>query len=248
MNQLEYAALHSRWAPRPAAEKALLLLGVLVLVVALPFGYAWLLIAGVLTATVIAARPPLKLLLALVAAPIAFLVVGVLPLVVAITGDGLVLIDGGVRNAATLLLRSLLATWATVLYALTTPLPQTIALLHRLHIPGFIIELMVSMYRMVALLVATARSVFLAQQARLGYSSRRRWVASAASLGASLFVTSFARARRLAEGLELRADPQATLAAGGELGARGRAGFLCATLALLVCIAGIGASQEGMLW
>lgn len=42
---------------------------------------------------------------------------------------------------------------------------------------------------------------------RLGHSSRKRWIASQG--GASLFVISLDRARRLGEGLELRANPSA---------------------------------------
>lgn len=197
MNPLERAALKSRWGGIPAGEKALLLLGILVLVLVQG---AW--VGLVLIPILCHMRPPLRLTAALIAAPAVFQLLGIIPLMFTFTNGGIAYL--GYEKALEVFLRSVAGTSATVLFALSTPLPQTIGLLQRLKVPADIIDIMVSMYRMAALLIATARSIWQAQAARLGYSNRRRWISSIAGLAASLFIKSIDRARRFNEGMELR--------------------------------------------
>lgn len=197
MNPLERAALKSRWVGIPAGEKALLLLGILILVVSKGplYGLVLIPIVGHM-------RPPLRLTAALIAAPTVFQLLGIIPLMFTFTNAGIAYL--GYEKALEVFLRSVVATAATVLFALSTPLPQTIGLLQRLKVPADIIDIMVSMYRMTVLLIATAHTIWQAQAARLGYSNRRLWIFSVAGLAASLFIKSIDRARRFKEGMELR--------------------------------------------
>lgn len=197
MNPLEQAALKSRWLDIPAGEKALLLLGILVLVVSKGAIYGLVLIP-----ILCHMRPPLKLTASLIAAPAVFQLMSIVPLMLTITSSGIMY--HGYERALDVFLRSVVATSATVLFALSTPLRQTIGLLQRLKVPADIIDIMVSMYRMAALLIATAHTIWQAQAARLGYSNRRLWISSVAGLAASLFINSVDRANRLTEGMELR--------------------------------------------
>ncbi|PRQ11320.1 cobalt ECF transporter T component CbiQ [Corynebacterium sp. 13CS0277] len=210
MNPLERAAAASRWAHASVAEKALGLLGLLLLAVSVPPWPLLPVIAALVLAAAVAARVPWRLYAALVAGPATFVLLGLVPLVWQVSRDGIHLIDGGVQDAATVLARCTVGMAATMLFAVTTPMAQLLVWLRAHGYPEELAHVTMMMYRMVGTLIATARTMWDAQAQRLGHSSPRRWVTSVASQAATLFVISISRARSLQEGLELRAPIGAT--------------------------------------
>lgn len=149
------------------------------------------------------ARVPVRLYATLIAAPTAFLLLGLWPIVFTLTEDGITYL--GWHNAAYVLARSVIGMAATMLFALTTPLAEILGALRFL--PDTIVQLISLIYRFVGTLMVTAKSMWEAQHARLGYRAFGRAVNSAASQASSLFLLAFIRARALEEGLELRGDP-----------------------------------------
>ncbi|AZA12847.1 cobalt ECF transporter T component CbiQ [Corynebacterium choanae] len=209
MRSLELAAARNRFAHAPVGEKLVALLLVFSGVLLLPPLPTLPLLAGVVLLTAFHARVPWRLYGAMIIAPASFLIPGLIPLVVTFDHSGLLLIEGGLVTAATVLARSTVAMSATMLFALTTPMSEQLMFARKLHLPDFAVHMAMLTYTMIGSLVTTAQAMLFAQSSRLGFRNRRRWIASSAAQAASLFVVAFARARRLQEGLELRADPTA---------------------------------------
>ncbi|AZA11057.1 cobalt ECF transporter T component CbiQ [Corynebacterium gerontici] len=206
MNPLERAAARSAWATRHVTEKAVLLLGLVVVCVAVPVGWVSCLIAATLLWVVIAANVPFRLLLALLLAPMMFILLSLVPLTVVISPEGLVWVPDGPSTAVMVFIRSMLATTATILFSLTTPMPEIFRWLRSIGVPQYLVHVLSLTYTMTSTLLTTARTMWESQAMRLGHSNRRRWIRSLADQAASLFVHAFSRARRLQEGLELRAE------------------------------------------
>ncbi|MFV8380912.1 CbiQ family ECF transporter T component [Corynebacterium hindlerae] len=207
MNALELAAARSRWAHVNVGEKSLLI--VLLFIAISVSGVKLAVIAALTVALAVAAGINWKLYLGLVGAPATFIALGLGPLIFSITAHGIVAIPGGVAHAGDVLARSVVGMGITMLFALTTPMSEILMFARRRHFPESLVHVTGLIYRLVGALVVTAKTMWEAQAARLGHSSMRRWVGSVAGQAASLFVLSFARARALQEGLELRADPTA---------------------------------------
>lgn len=206
MNPLEIAASTSPWAQVNVGEKALLILGLLVLTIALPPLPALPIIGVIILVAAARAQVPWKLYGALVAAPATFIILGIFPLVATITTHGIERVDGGLTDAATVLGRSIVGMSATMLFALTTPMSEQLLWFRRIHVPESIVHVTMLTYRMSSQLVETSRTMWQAQAQRLGHTNKRRWLRSSAHQIAALFVIAFARARAMQEGLELRAD------------------------------------------
>lgn len=202
---LDRAASLNRWRHRALAEKALIGLGFLALVVGLPpWPGAALSGLAVLGFTFAGARVPLRLWLAAVALPLGFLATGALMLMVQVGADGIALAPGGAERAALLCLRAMAATFCLMFLAFTTPAAELISGLRRLRVPAEIVELALLTYRFVFLIAEEAVAMTAAQRARLGHSSRRRWLRSTAMVIANLLPRALARARRLETGLAAR--------------------------------------------
>jgi cobalt/nickel transport system permease protein len=88
--------------------------------------------------------------------------------------------------------------------ALTTPATDLVAGLRRIGVPPEIAEVTLLMYRFLFLLTGTATAMNIAQSARLGHSSYRRWMKSLGMLIANLMPRALARARSLEVGLAAR--------------------------------------------
>ncbi|MDO5076099.1 cobalt ECF transporter T component CbiQ [Corynebacterium sp.] len=248
MNALELAAARSRWAGVSVGEKATLLLGAACCVIALPPLPALPLFAVLIVVCAVRAGVPWRLYAGLVAAPAAFIAVGLGPLIFAITTNGVVLIPGGVGDAVEVLLRSVVAMSATMLFALTTPMAHVMDWCGRIGVPGSIVHVMALTYRMIATLIDTARTMWEAQALRLGHTNVRRWIHSVAGLIAALFVVAFTRARRLGEGVSLRGELATMHLVGGSRGAATRWGYVVGYAALLATIAllSLFASTQGV--
>ncbi len=72
------------------------------------------------------------------------------------------------------------------------------------HVPGFILELMVLIYRFTTLMIENAEQIHIAQKCRLGYGDYRTSFHSLALLIARLFSISFARGERIMVAQESR--------------------------------------------
>ena len=101
-------------------------------------------------------------------------------------------------QASNLILRALGAAAAMNFLALTTPIIDLIDLLHRLHMPAIILDLMTLMYRFIFVLLESLEKMLRAQNSRLGFAaSRRRQMQNAAWIATHLFIETFLRSRRL---------------------------------------------------
>ena len=245
MNALETAAARNRWARRNVGEKALLCGGLLLLAISLPPWPSAVLIIVAVAVTAVIARVPAGLFLTLWSAPAAFVAVGILPLLFTITLDGLVWSPTGPQRAAEVVARATAAIGCTMLFTVTTPLSEVLAWLNRSGIPRTLTYLAELIYRMVGTLAGTAKMMHEAQAQRLGHVTRRGLLTGVAAQSANLFVLSFERARRLGEGLELRAEPGA---AGVMVVDRPRdVRFLVASVVVLVVVTAVTAAVRGWL-
>lgn len=114
--------------------------------------------------------------------------------------------DGGLRwqtapsalpSIAVVATRSLASLAALLGLVLTTPLPDLIGLLRRLHLPEVLIDLMVLCYRMLFVFSEVISDTLTAQKARLGYTTGRQSLRSLGLLTANLAVQVWRRAHGL---------------------------------------------------
>ena len=200
---IEQAAYGNRWRRvSPAAKGAFALAGLLAAFLAHSpqnaLGVALLLAAS----TLLGAAVPMRLYGRVALPGAAFLLLSCLTLLVSVQLD-----EHGAaswRYAPEMLpqveaiaARALAALAALLSLVLTTPLPDLIVLLRRLRTPEILLDLMVLCYRMLFVFSATTRDIVSAQDARLGYSTRRRGLRSLGQLIASLSLGIWLRARAL---------------------------------------------------
>lgn len=211
MTGLDPLAHTGPWRERHPGEKACLALGLLVCAVALP-PWPGAAVVGVVALTLLAgpatagpAAAGLARAVRLLRGPAVFIAVGALPLLVAVGGPTVLRADpGGLGRAGELVGRSVAATTCLLLFAATTPLADVLPRLARLGVPPAVAEVAALVYRLLFLLLDTARTVREAQAGRLGFATRRAAMRSAAGQASTVFVRAFDRARRLEEGLALR--------------------------------------------
>lgn len=109
-----------------------------------------------------------------------------------------------VNHALLLVSRALGCAAAMNFLALTTPLVDVVELLRRLRTPVLLIDLMALIYRFIFVLLECMERIYIAQQSRLGYSTRRNAMKSAALLGSRLFLETYQRSQRMQTALESR--------------------------------------------
>lgn len=201
---LDDAAWDSPWRVRRVRDKGVLVVGLLACALALPW---WP--GGVLTVVVAAAvllgpaGVPARTLTRGLAAPAAFLTLGAASLLVTVGWEGrpTVGVAASATPAAVVAVRGLAATLAVFVLAATTPMVDLIAALRRARVPQACLDVTAVAYRMVFVLLGSARSVRAAQAARLGYDGRRAALRSTASLVGVVLGRAWARAERLESGL-----------------------------------------------
>lgn len=206
MLALDAAAYASRWRLRHPAEKALLALGLLGCALVLPAWPGSVMVGGV---ALVALLGPAGLagrhLVRAVRAPLLFITTGSLPLLVTVSGPTSLGWDpDGSVKAAAVTGRAGAGLLCLLLFAATTPLADVLPRLARLGVPAAVTEVAAVTYRLLFLLLDSARAVREAQAARLGY---RTWTTAHRSLAgqaAAVFLRAFDRARRLESGLALR--------------------------------------------
>jgi cobalt/nickel transport system permease protein len=76
--------------------------------------------------------------------------------------------------------------------------------LRRWRVPSLLVEMMMLVYRFVFVLLETAAAMHVAQEVRLGYSSRGRWMRSMGMLASNLYLRSQRRADALFTALSCR--------------------------------------------
>jgi cobalt/nickel transport system permease protein len=108
------------------------------------------------------------------------------------------------EHAALLVSRALGSAAAMNFLALTTPLVDIVELLRRLRVPALLIDLMVIIYRFIFILLERREHMYIAQQSRLGYSTRWNAMKSTALLGSRLFVEAYRHSQRMQVALESR--------------------------------------------
>ena len=202
---LDRAASLNPWRHRALGEKALIGFGFLALALILPpWPGAALVSLAILGFTFLGARVPVRLWLATAALPLGFLATGAAMLLVNVGAGGVAFAPDGLPQVAALVARAMAATFCLMFLAMTTPMADLFGGLRRLRVPGELVELALLTYRFVFLLADEAAAMAAAQRARLGHSSRRRWMRSTALVIANLLPRALARARRMELGLAAR--------------------------------------------
>jgi cobalt/nickel transport system permease protein len=150
--------------------------------------------------------------------PIGFILIGVLTIAFAgvpAGGEGALLAfplgpwwvgvtPASLAEAARVLSVSLASVATTLALALTTPMVDLTEQLRRWRVPVLFVELMTLVYRFIFVLLETMQAMRIAQEARLGYSSLRRWLRSAGMLASNLYLRANVRATALFTALSAR--------------------------------------------
>nr|WP_300141161.1 cobalt ECF transporter T component CbiQ [Propionicimonas sp.] len=237
---LDHAAWSSPWRVRSVRDKGVLSLGLLLAAVALPALPGGALVAVV---SLVVLLGPVKVgwrrLLRIVWLPLVSILIGVATVAVSVSWDGglrLQVTPAGLVMAGELAVRALAATLAMFTLACSTPMVDLFSAMSRAHVPEPLVEIAALVYRFTFGLLESAGAIHAAQEARLGYSSRRAAMRSASMGVAVLFLRSWDRARRLEAGLAGRGyeDNLRTL----EPDRTRSAAFLGASAAVLVAIVG----------
>lgn len=213
MNPLERTAAQCAWAQWAVGEKVLLFGGLLIAAIILPPWPAAPLICAVVAAALVAARVRLRVVALALAGPAVFIALGAAAVSLDLGGA----LHGGpwfpqvaLQRAADTALRALSASAATVALACTTTMASLLAAARALGLPAPLCHLTDTTYRLVGILIATARALGETIALRLGFAQRRRAIAALGSQFATVFVQALSRSRRMDEAMSLRAAPGAT--------------------------------------
>lgn len=202
---LDSAAWASPWRSRRVLDKAILALGLLGCAVALPpwpGGVA----AGVAALLILLGpgRVQPALLARCMSAPAVFVVIGAATVMVSVWWDGgphIGLAPSQSDLALQILVRGLSGALCAFVLATTTPMVDLFAALRRARVPDPLIEVASLTYRLIFVLLDSARAIREAQEARLGYVSAVAAYRSLSTLSAAILARSWNRARRLEDGL-----------------------------------------------
>jgi cobalt/nickel transport system permease protein len=204
--RIDAAAYASRW--RGVAPSAKLLFACACTAAAwIAHGHATLamLAAVPMLTALLGARVPLRTYVAVALAPCGFLSLSCLTMLVAPDADGAWhWTPAALPFVARTALRSLAVLAALLGFVLTTPLPDVLALLRRLHVPELLLDLMALCYRMLFVLRQAWDEGVTAQSARLGYAGWRRAWRSTGLLAGQLAVQVWQRAAALQAAAEAR--------------------------------------------
>lgn len=222
MNPLDRSGAGNRWSAHPAAEKVWLFGGLLLCAMVLPPRTgAPLVLAAVLVATLVLARVPARLFLLTLAGPAAFILLGSLPIAVGLRG-GLHLEPDGLDLAVDTALRAIAASAATVGLALTTLMADLLALARRAGVPAPLCHVADLTYRLVGILIRSARTSREAIGLRLGLRTPKEAITTIGAQTALVFVRATDRARAMSEAMSLRAAPGMTAVLTGDRPVRPR--------------------------
>ncbi|MDD4850476.1 MAG: cobalt ECF transporter T component CbiQ [Gemmiger sp.] len=161
---------------------------------------------------------PLGQYLALFSLPLAFLLLSgvgllwgytsVLPadamLALRWPGGYLVVTAAAQAQARLVMARALGGVSCLYFLSLSTPLPEILAVLRKIHFPAIIIELATLIYRYIFLLLGSYYTMHAAAQSRLGYVGYKRSIRTTARVYQNLLAGSFRRAGACLDAMESR--------------------------------------------
>lgn len=235
---LDTAAWSSPWRQRRVLDKGILALGLLGCAVALP-PWPGGVCAGVAALLILLGpgRVPAALLARCMSGPTAFVLIGAATVMVSVWWDGGPHIGFAPSQwdlALQILVRGTSGALCAFVLATTTPMVDLFAALRHARVPDPLIEVASLTYRLIFVLLDSARAIREAQEARLGYVSRAASYRSLSTLSAAILVRSWTRARRLEDGLAGRGyvDALRTL----DPPARGSRLFIASSLVLVAAI------------
>ncbi|WP_036920993.1 cobalt ECF transporter T component CbiQ [Propionicicella superfundia] len=237
---LDHAAWSSPWRVRSLRDKGILSAGLLLAAVSLPSvpgGCAVAVVSLVLLVGPVGVG--WRRLGRIGWVPLVSILIGVATVAVSVAWDGALVVrvtPEGVATAGNLLIRALAATLAMFVLACSTPMVDLLEGLRRAHLPDALVEIAALVYRFTFGLLESAGAIHAAQEARLGYATRRAAMRSASMGVAVLFVRAWERARRLEAGLAGRGYEEGLRTLAPE---RVRStGFLVASVAVVAAIGG----------
>ncbi len=106
--------------------------------------------------------------------------------------------------AVQLILTALGAVSCLYFLSFTTPMPDILEVLRKLHVPALMIELMLLIYRFIFVLLHVASSISISQDCRLGNKDYKTALKSFGMLGSVLMVRAVGRSNRLYDAMEAR--------------------------------------------
>lgn len=106
--------------------------------------------------------------------------------------------------AVQLILTALGAVSCLYFLSFTTPMPDILEVLGKLHCPGLLIELMLLIYRFIFILLNTASAITTSQNCRLGNKDYRTSLKSFGLLGSVLMMRAISRSNKLYDAMEAR--------------------------------------------
>lgn len=142
--------------------------------------------------------------------PVLFLAPGVFVILVTRPGDvlfalgPLTVTDGGLETAIDTLCRSISSIVVLSFLIASTPVSTVVATLRRAGLPAVLIELLLYIYRAIAITFAEAERMRTAATARMGYRNRRVTIRTTKLLAATLFVRTFDRIGAFGEAMRAR--------------------------------------------
>lgn len=216
ITSIDDAAWASPWRHRRVSEKVGLCLGLLLTALTAPtWPAAPLVMVAVVVFALAWAKIPPKVFAIIMMVPLAFIVIGVLTIGISVGGSpsSADLFRWGPFSASTASLshagqvlgRSLGATSAMLLLAMTTPMVDLLTWCRRLRVPDVLLEIASLIYRMLFLLLESVLGVREAQRNRLldAAPRRQRWKGTADGMG-SIMTRAWQRAQRMEDGLAAR--------------------------------------------
>lgn len=167
--------------------------------------------------TVLKGRLPLAFYLNTLAMPLSFALVGSLTAMVGTLNAGesslwcftlwgakMGITPAGLREGAHLLMKAFSCLSCLYMFALTTPMADTLALLRGLGVPALLVELTGLTYRFIFVYTETASAIAMAQSSRLGYSSIKNAYRAMGLLVSNLAIRSLNHSRELTLSLDAR--------------------------------------------
>lgn len=116
----------------------------------------------------------------------------------------LVLTAGSQLTARLVTARALGSVSCLYFLSLTTPMPELLGILRRIHTPDVVVDLAVLIYRYIFLLLATYGDMQTAASSRLGFGGWKRSVRTTGVLYGNLLARSFRRAQACFDAMESR--------------------------------------------
>ena len=110
----------------------------------------------------------------------------------------------GLMYAVRLILTAMASVSCLYFLSMTTPMPDILNVLHRLHCPALLGELMLLIYRYIFVLLDTATNIRISQQCRLGNKDYKTAVKSFGALGSVLMLRAISRSKALYDAMEAR--------------------------------------------